>query len=104
MKTQRKQKARKIALERIYHLFNEAEKIFPRSRDLANRYVQLARKIGMRHRVRIPKKLQRRFCKHCYTYLVPGVNCRIRLRPSMVIYYCLECKRFMRFPHRKEER
>ncbi len=85
---------KKIALERVKILFKEAELA---DKKLANRYVKLARKIAMKVNLKFPKNLKRKFCKHCYCYLRPGVNCRVRVREKMVVYYCLECKRFMRF-------
>lgn len=92
-----KQKKRKIALARIHELFKQAELILKEDRKLANRYVELARKISMRSKARIPSNLKRRFCRHCYHYLQPGINCRIRTRNKKVVYYCLDCKHHMRY-------
>ncbi|MBI4983292.1 ribonuclease P [Candidatus Woesearchaeota archaeon] len=95
-----KNQQKKIALVRIKLLFNQAEEVFPMSKVLANRYVQLAQNISMKVKVRIPKELKRRFCKHCYAYLTPGVNARVRTRGGKVIISCLDCKKFMRIPIR----
>ncbi|MBU2564846.1 MAG: ribonuclease P protein component 4, partial [Candidatus Thermoplasmatota archaeon] len=47
-------------------LFTLAEKeSLKHNMDRADRYVELARKIGMRYNVSIPAKYKRRFCKHC---------------------------------------
>lgn len=89
-----KQKQKKIALERIRTLFSEAAN----NKELADRYVFLARKIAMKAKIAIPPKYKRRFCKHCYNYLTPGVNARVRTRQGKVIISCLGCKRFMRIP------
>ena len=89
---------REIAVSRIRRLFEQAELRFKENPGLADRYVELARKIGMKYKVRIPRELKRRFCKNCYAYLVPGVNCRVRLNQSKVVYYCNRCKKYMRFP------
>ncbi len=83
---------KKLAIQRIKILFSEA-KINPMK---ANRYVQLARKIGMKVNVPIPKELKRRFCRHCNIYFQSG-NCRVRTRNKMLIYYCLNCKKYMKF-------
>ena len=107
MKRKYKQKPRKqmeIARERIKVLFKEAKAIFKKDPKLANRYVVLARKIAMRYKVRIPAELKRKFCKYCYTYLVPGVNCRVRVQRGKVVYYCLKCKKFIRYPYIKEKK
>ena len=95
-------KHRKIALDRIEHLFKEADKAFKDNPHLSNRYVHLARKIGMKYKVKLPSALQKRFCKHCYKYIKPGVNCRVRLNENSVSYYCLGCKKFMRFPYKRK--
>ena len=97
-----KKQHKKIALERIKTLFKEAELIYKEDKKLANRYVELARKIGMKTQTPIPSHLKRRFCKHCYTYFIPGKNLRVRMRTKQVTYYCLECKKFMRFPHSRK--
>ena len=94
--------ARKEALEKIRTLFSEARIQFPKNSSLANRYVKLAREISMKFKVKIPRELKRKFCKHCYCYLVPGSNCRVRLQGKKVVYYCLKCKKYMRFPYYKK--
>ena len=93
-----KTKQKEIARERIQTLFKQAEKTFSKNKSLANRYVTIARKIAMKVKIRIPKQLKRRFCKHCYKYLMPGINSRIRTRSGKVIISCFECKKFMRIP------
>ena len=93
--------ARKEALEKIRTLFSEARIQFPKNSSLANRYVKLAREISMKFKDKIPRELKRKFCKHCYHYLVPGKNCRVRIYKSRVIYYCFDCKKFMRFVLKK---
>jgi len=90
---------RRIARERIKVLFKQAKEIFKEDSKLADRYVELSRKIAMKYKVRIRPELKRRFCKHCYKYLMPGVNCRVRMQTGKVVYYCSSCKKFMRFPH-----
>ena len=90
-------KERSIAIQRIRLLFRLAEDKFHNEPDLSDRYVELARKISMKYKVRIPRELKRRFCKHCYSSLKPGRNLRIRIHKSRVIYYCLRCRNYMRF-------
>ncbi len=101
---QKPKKQREIARERIKVLFKEAKKVFNKNPKLADRYVALARKIAMRYKVRIPPELKRKFCKYCHTYLVPGVNCRVRVQHGKVIYYCMKCKRFIRYPYIREKK
>ncbi|MBT4935332.1 ribonuclease P [Candidatus Woesearchaeota archaeon] len=97
-----KKKQKEIAKERISVLFKQAAERFPTNKSLANRYVTLARKIAMKVKVRIPQQYKRQFCKHCYKYLQPGVNARVRTRDGKVIISCFECKKFMRILVKKK--
>jgi ribonuclease P protein subunit RPR2 len=88
-----------IAERRIKQLFLLAEQQALNNKlNLANRYTELARKISMRYLVSIPKDYKRRFCKHCYSYLLPYVTCRIRIHRGKLIIYCYNCKRYFRIP------
>ena len=95
----KKKLQKNIAKNRIHRLFKLAEKYALQDRlELSDRYVFLARKISMRYLVPMPRGFKRRFCKHCYSYLLPGVNCRVRIHRSNVVTYCHNCKRYMRMP------
>ena len=89
---------RKIAKIRIEFLFKKADEIYLTSPVLAHRYVKLARSLAQKVRLRIPRELQRKFCKHCYKYLRSGKNARVRTREGKLIIYCLECKHYTRIP------
>jgi len=97
---------KKIAEERIAVLFGQASLAFPRDPAMSNRYVELARKIAMRQRVRIDPALRRRFCHHCYAYLMPGVTMRVRIHHGSVVVTCLVCNKKTRYrvgrPHVRE--
>lgn len=88
-----------IARNRINKLFIMAEQNALSDRlNLANRYVELARKISMRYLVSIPKEHKRKFCKHCYQYLLPTVTSRIRIKGGKLVIYCHNCKKYTRIP------
>jgi len=89
---------KQIARTRIKKLFSEADKVFKKSPKLANRYVEIARKIGMKVNLRLPKYIKRKFCKHCYSYLKSGVNSRTRIHKNKVIIYCQNCRKYTRIP------
>lgn len=99
-----KAKQKEVAKERIKILFQQADKVFTENQALANRYVTLARKLSMKAKVRIPRELKRKFCKHCYKFLMPGKNSRVRVRENKVVISCLECKNFMRIPTIEKKR
>ncbi|QKQ98560.1 ribonuclease P [Candidatus Nanohaloarchaea archaeon] len=88
-----------IAEERIERLFQLAEKRIGREDELADRYVELARKIGMKEEVSIPSDLRKKFCSNCYSYLKPGYNCEIKLNSDKkkVEYKCRECGNIDRY-------
>ncbi|MCK4364741.1 MAG: hypothetical protein KAW45_01685 [Thermoplasmatales archaeon] len=103
-KNQDKKTQKIIAKNRIKKLFDMAEqKAHSANFDLANRYVNLARKISMRYLVPIPKEYKRRFCKHCYSYLLPHVTCRIRIHRNKIIIHCNNCNKFTRIPLKNKE-
>ncbi len=99
-----KAKQKEIARERIATLFTQAAETFPKNKTLANRYITLARKLAMKVKIRIPLQYKRRFCKHCYAFLQPGVNSRTRTRDGKIIISCLECKKFTRIPTTKRRK
>lgn len=94
-------RSKKIAKERISVLFCRAAEFFPFDPDTSDRCVALARKISMRHRVRIDRPQKRQFCRHCYRFLVPGENVRIRITRGKVVMTCLSCGRQMRIMVKK---
>jgi ribonuclease P protein subunit RPR2 len=96
---------KEIARERVEILFDLARKIFPKDRTLSKRYLELARLIGMKAGVRLSKEQKLSICKKCGSFLVPGVNCRVRTRPELgtiVLITCLECGAKKRYPTVRE--
>ncbi len=89
----------KIAKERIAILFDEARKVAATEPDLARRYMKLAKRIAMRYNVRLGK-LRMRFCKHCYSFFLPGKTCSVRLEKGKINIKCLSCNKVIRYPYR----
>ncbi len=97
--SKKKQQYKTIASRRIKTLFALAEHhALSGQMQRAHRYVQLARKLSMRHLVPIPRYEKRRFCTHCYHYLVPSVNCRVRLNRGHLAIFCYNCQQYTRIP------
>lgn len=98
---------KRIALQRIEVLFQLAkEKIHDRP-DLAQRYVEIARKIAMRTRLHLPLEYRLYLCRQCKRFILPGVNSRVRLQPRRephVVVTCLNCGRIMRIPLKRKGR
>jgi len=94
-----KQKQKNIAEQRISKLLNLAEKAAHSNKlKLADRYVEIARKLSMRHLVPIPKEYKRSYCKKCYRYMLPGTSCSVRIHRNKVIIHCFYCKKISRIP------
>ncbi|MGC9444098.1 MAG: ribonuclease P protein component 4 [Candidatus Methanospirareceae archaeon] len=90
-----------LAEERIERLFELAEIAAQAGQDQrSDRYTQLARAIGMRYRVRIPRHLKMRLCTRCYRLLIPGKTARVRLRSEYMTTTCLRCGEQMRRPYK----
>jgi ribonuclease P protein subunit RPR2 len=86
---------RSTVVQHLRNLFQRAEEVAAEDPVLAQRYVQSARRIVMRTRVRIPREFRHRYCHRCENYLRPGVNARVRLRNAgrskSVVITCLTC-------------
>ena len=97
---------RRIALERIHKLFKLARETIHKDKALAQRYVNIARRLAMAAKVRLPREYRRQVCRHCKSFILPGVNCRVRIqqrREPHVVITCLECGKYMRIPLRKRK-
>ncbi|MDP2216049.1 MAG: ribonuclease P protein component 4 [Methanolobus sp.] len=95
--------AKDIAYERITYLFEVAGREYAESPARSNRYVSLAKRIGMRYRVSLPQELKRKMCKGCGSFLSPGGNCRVRLKSGRLTITCMDCGRVKRYPLTGEE-
>ncbi len=84
----------KIAKERIDILFSEAQKT--KEKKLKDRYVELARKIGMRYNVKIESRYRRRYCRYCYKYL----DGKRRLVKGKLVVMCASCRKVNRYPYK----
>jgi len=95
-------------MERVHVLFRLAKEVIHEEPRLAQRYVEIARRIAMRTRLRLPVEYHRLVCRHCKSFIYPGTNCRVRIkqrREPHVVITCLNCGQHMRIPlGKKEER
>jgi ribonuclease P protein subunit RPR2 len=101
-----KKEEQEIAKERIAILFRLANEVFHENKLLAKRYLELAKRISMRSKIKIPREYKRFICKSCGNLLVPGANCRVRIKPkkgTIVVVSCLDCGSIMRYPAIKEK-
>jgi len=82
--------SQKIALERIYRLFELAEQ--KENSKYAKRYVSLAKRIGERTNVTIPKELKKKFCKKCFS-----LNVEQKKEKPFLEVKCRDCGFVKRF-------
>jgi len=97
----RRRTNRKIALERIHILFRQALETCHENPSRAQRYVDLARSLGMRYKVRLPRIYRRMICRGCKRLIVPGISARVRIqqrREPHIVVTCLHCGRHNRMP------
>ena len=98
-RAEQKKMYKHVARHRIRYLFSLAENCALQGQlNEADRYVTLARRLSMKYLVPIPSEYKRRFCTHCYRYILPGVTCRVRIHRGMIITYCCSCNNVSRMP------
>ena len=86
--------AKKIARQRIQVLFQQAKSVYQSNPQLSSHYIETARKIAMATKIRLLPVHKRQICKKCNMLLVPGDNCRVRIkqrREPHVVVTCLRC-------------
>lgn len=96
---------KRIASKRVRKLFEMALNIYNNDPELAKNYVNLARKMGMRYKVRIPKEYRLFICTKCKRLIIPGLNSRVRTqkrREPHVVITCLSCGGYKRIPIRRK--
>jgi ribonuclease P protein subunit RPR2 len=92
----------RVAHERIGRLFSLAEQEATQGgQPLSTRYVLLARQIGERYNVRVPRAYRGSYCRRCSAYWVEGRTVRSRLRRGRHVHTCLVCGAVRRVPLRR---
>lgn len=87
----------KIAKERMDILFKLAQKEFKKNPARSRRYVELARKIGMRYNVRLTKDMKRKACKKCNTLLKRGSTAEFSSEGKFKVIKCKKCNKVYRY-------
>ena len=84
----------RIARERISTLFALAEREAATGHgELADRYVNIARRVGTRYNVRVLPEYRELYCRGCSAFWVEGRTVRTRLRSGRRVRTCLRCGR-----------
>ena len=87
---------RTLALERIDYLMKTAIQIYSKNPEIAERYVQLARRYSMSSKAEFPLQYKQMICHNCKKLLLPGFTSRHRIqsrkkRGTRYIITCLHC-------------
>jgi ribonuclease P protein subunit RPR2 len=99
----RNKEIKKVAEERIDLLFEYAEEqAFENNLELSRRYIVLARRIGMKYKIKLKPQYKILFCKNCNNFLLPGKTARVRLKNHKTVIKCLKCNTYKRHPYLKE--
>jgi len=86
-----KSTVRKIAMERMQILIENAITNAKTNPELSRRQAYLARRISTRHKIRMPYDLRMVFCKKCKSFIAPGINSRIRLGRTSIKSIRISC-------------
>jgi len=98
-----KSKHKALAKERIIRLFEIADSFLKKYPSFSTNCIKHAKKISMRYRIRIPKPYNRRYCRKCCSYLIPGYNMKTRVHRRKVIVTCEVCGNIRRYPISEKE-
>lgn len=101
MRKLRKEDKKRIAYKKMNYLLNLAFKTH--DRNLAINAVKTAKTLSTKFRLKIPKLIRRRICKHCNNIFNGSTSLRVRIKKNLVEYFCLNCHKKSRFPFVKEK-
>ena len=91
-----------LARERVSILLKLADEVLRVDETLARRYVELAFRISAKARLKLPRRIKRRYCRKCKTPLVPGLTARVRVKRGCggrrLVVTCLWCGFIRRYP------
>ena len=89
MKNSKKQ----IAIKRMEILFNNALSNAKNNPGLAQRQAEIAKKISIKFKIKMPLEISLSFCKKCKKFIAPGIASKIRLgsKPKSIRITCSYC-------------
>jgi ribonuclease P protein subunit RPR2 len=89
MKTSKKQ----IAIKRMEILFNNALSNAKNNPGLAQKQAEIAKKISLKFKIKMPFEIGSSFCKKCKKFIPPGIASKIRLgsKPKSIRITCSYC-------------
>ncbi len=95
-----KERIKRLAHTRVEILWQQALRNAKTRPEIAKSQMKSARKIAQRSRTKLPWYINRRLCKKCGSVLIPGKNCKVRIRNNRakhMVVTCLECGNVKRY-------
>ena len=88
-----KNSKKEIAMKRMEILFNNALSNAKNNPGLAQRQAEIAKKISLKFKIKMPFEINSSFCKKCKKFIAPGIASRIRLgsKPKSIRITCSYC-------------
>ena len=86
-----KNSKKEIASRRILILFENAISNARNNPQLSQRQAQIAKKIAMRFKIKMPWQIRSSFCKKCKKFIVPGINSKVRVGRTNVKSIRITC-------------
>ena len=88
-----KNSKKEIAMKRMEILFNNALSNAKNNPGLAQRQAEIAKKISLKFKIKMPFEISSSFCKNCKKFIAPGITSKIRLgsKPKSIRITCSYC-------------
>ena len=88
-----KNSQKQIATHRIQILFHNALTNAKNNPELAQRQAEIAKKISLKFKIKMPFEISSSFCKKCKKFIPPGIASKIRLgsKPKSIRITCSYC-------------
>ena len=88
-----KNSKKEIAIKRMEILFNNALSNAKNNPGLAQRQAEIAKKISLKFKIKMPLEISLSFCKKCKKFIAPGIASKIRLgsKPKSIRITCSYC-------------
>jgi ribonuclease P protein subunit RPR2 len=88
-----KNSKKEIAIQRMQILFYNALSNAKNNPELAQRQAEIAKKISMKFKIKMPFEVSSSFCKKCKKFIAPGIASKIRLgtKPKSIRITCSYC-------------
>jgi ribonuclease P protein subunit RPR2 len=99
-KRSRQSDVKRLARARIKVLWKQASEIAKSDPDGARQRMRVASRVAQKVRIKVPQDIKRKICRRCGLVLIPGENCRVRMRNNRskhLTVTCISCGNITRY-------